>query len=416
LFIKSNNLSFSRYNNIKLTGLSIVPLVLFFGYFLSNIGLRLPILSALILLLLSGYIFASFKIKITRITLIFVLFFAWGTILLVKGNAEGKLDKYMAFIMSFLMMISAYYYGLYTNTTLFKYYIYVFIFASFVIAFLEVNFDLIMPFSVKYKNTIYRSDFKNIPTSTFYNANDFASAIGIVFVYIYSYCSMMKYKTRFLLLFCCLYIIFFTGSRGVQIAILLMPLVYSRVNKTSFFKLSTVYVLGLLALMFLLKNTSILNYTIGKYLYTANSLNAGHLDSSSLSRWQMIFYTFTHLKEVLIGFGPGGSEIFLGQFPIPNPHNFFMEILIDYGILGLLLSLMLFAVSLKTNYYILTKGISKHLCASCKATIILTYLFILFTVVSSSLFNYWPYAWFPVYLSLMHIGAYNKQKKNLNVL
>jgi O-antigen ligase len=149
-----------------------------------------------------------------------------------------------------------------------------------------------------------------------------------------------------------------------------------------------------------------------KYLVSTSKLSQGELDTSSLYRWQIILYTISNIKELLVGFGPGGTSMFLGQFDIPNPHNFFLEILIDYGFLGIILVLTIFGLSFKKNHDLLKKNITHNLKASCKATIILFYLFLFFTVVPSSLLNYWPYAWLPVYLTLINIGEYNRLKRN----
>jgi O-antigen ligase len=395
--------------------ISIIPIILLFGYFFSNLGLKMPLLLMFGFLLILFHIFFSLKIFYTDIIIIFFLFYLWGTLLFFGGNAQNKLIIFINFSAAAFMMIGIYYYALYGNAFNFKYFIFIFIIISFVIAFLEVKFNIILPTSGK-KEAYYARMFYKIPTSVFFNPNDFATAIGILFIYIYSYCKMMKYVVRYLILFCCLYIIYFTGSRGVQLTVLLLPLVYTIINKKSIVKILLIYIFMLSIVLILFNNNIFSKYNMNKYLVTVKTLGQKQLDSSLLARWEMITYTFKNIKEVIIGLGPGGSSLFLRQFRIPNPHNFFIEILIDYGIIGLILTLSIFIISIGKNYRLLKKEIPDELKASCKSTIILFYLFILFSAISSSLFNLWPFAWFPVYLTLVNEGINKKIQRKINSL
>jgi hypothetical protein len=332
----------------------------------------------------------------------------WATILLFKGTAPDRFRIYTTLVISTFMAVGIYYYALYGNVSIFKYFIYMYIFVSFIIAFLEVNFALILPTSGKNVAEGYHITFKNIPTSTFYNPNDFATAIGMLFVYIYSYCKMRRYNIRYLILLCCLYIAFFTGSRGVQLAILLLPLAYSIINKKPIRKLLLSYLIMLSFILLIIKSNYLPDYNISKYSDTVDSLAQGGIDSSSMWRLVVIVYTFANLGKLVIGLGSGGSLLFLDPFPIKNPHNFFIEILIDYCFIGLILSISIFVFSLKMNYMLIKENISDNLKDSCKATIILLYSFILFSVVSSGLLNSWSFAWFPVYLTLINLGTYKR--------
>jgi O-antigen ligase len=96
---------------------------------------------------------------------------------------------------------------------------------------------------------------------------------------------------------------------------------------------------------------------------------------------------------------------------VVNPHNFFLEILIDYGIIGLSLVVLIFYKCFKINISISRLGVPDYLNCSCKATNVLLCLHIIISVVSSSFLNYWPFCWFPVYLTMMHCGIYDKLNK-----
>jgi hypothetical protein len=396
--------------------LSIMPIILLFGYTLSNIlWIKLPFLILIGFVLLIGYIFFSLKYYSNNVITLFFLFFLWVTFLLFMGNAIHKFDVYMNFIAAIFMIVGIYYYALYSNIFYLKYFICAFIFLSFIIALLEVKFNVILPGSVKNINSFYNTSFKNIPISTFYNPNDFATAIGMLFIYIYSYCKLLKDRLRYLVLICCFFIIYFAGSRGIQLSIMLFPFFYSLVNKRPIKMLIILYSLLIITFYYLFINKMFSLYNMSKYSSAIDVIMSRQLNTSFSIRLQIIVYTFNNIGKLLIGFGPGGSSIFLGQFSIPNPHNFFLEILIDYGIIGITLVLSIFGLSLKINYNILKKDISYALKASCKATIILFYLYIFFSIVPSSLLNYWPYAWLPIYLTLINMGAYKKVKMINNV-
>ena len=396
----------------NISGLSIVLVVFLFGAFFSSFGIRLSLQIPLVLILLIGYVLISWKLYLNTIIVQYFVFFAWVTVLFFRGNADGKVDAYIEYIIATVFMLGVYYYALYHGITYLKYYIYFFIFFSFVIAVLEINFGLVLRYSGKDLDLSYRKNFANMPMSTFYNQNDFATAIGMLFVYIYSYCKIMKLRIRYLILFCCLFIAYFAGSRGVQIAFVLLPIVYSIVNKApirAVVKLLGFYVFGFMFLYYLFRNNLFSSYNMGKYLATVESIGHGTADASSIYRFSMIFYTLVNLSRLVIGFGPDGSTVFFAQFPIVNPHNFFIEILVDFGFLGLLLALSIFITALRKNYKFLREDISDNLKASCKATIILLYLFLLFSVVPSSLLSNWVFAWLPIYLTLINIGSYKRE-------
>jgi hypothetical protein len=402
-------------NKLKLTGLSLAPVAFLYGGFFQNVGIRTSALILLIFFLLLGYTCKSIKIYTNIIIIQFLLLFIYGTILFFRGGyTPYKVDCYKSLMLSFIISVSIYYYALHTNRFHFEYYLFIYVCISFVISLLEMNYGLILPTSGKYILEGYRHSFNRIPTSTYFNPNDFATAIGMVFVYLFSYNAILrKIKRNIIILLFCLYIVYYTKSRGVQLSILLLPFVYSLVNRKSIKKLLFFYSFFCILFIFLyIGNIKILGFE--KYYDVINSFISGKgLVPSDLYRWEIIRYTLQNIKLLLIGYGPGGSSLFLEYLYIKNPHNFFIEILIDYGILGLIFSLAIFYTSLKINYILCKQIIPKYLLASCKSTIILIYHFMLFSVVSSSLL-YGMMGWFPIYLTLINLGTYSRTNK-LNI-
>jgi O-antigen ligase len=141
-----------------------------------------------------------------------------------------------------------------------------------------------------------------------------------------------------------------------------------------------------------------------------SNIKEGNMDSSSLYRLNIIIYTLTNLNQLLVGFGPNGSSIFLKDFYITNPHNFFLEILIDYGFIGLTLVVLVFCTCFKLNITVSKSEVPEYLKSSCRAVNILLCLYIFIAVVSSSFLSYWSFCWFPVYLTMMHAGIFKRLK------
>jgi O-antigen ligase len=269
-----------------------------------------------------------------------------------------------------------------------------------------------LPASGKYNNIEYQRMFEGIPVTTFMNANDFSSAMGVYFIYLYSYCKLQMNKSRFIFLFLSLFIIILANSRGVLLSALLAPLVFSLYNKKSVFKTIFLYIILLIMGLVFMHLFNVSGFYLDKYLNVFSSIKNGNRDSSSLYRLNIIVYTLKNLDQLLIGLGPNGSSVFLREFYIINPHNFFLEILIDYGFLGLTLVVAIFYNCFRLNIVISKSEVPEYLRSSCKAVNILFCLYIIISVVPSSFLNYWPFCWFPVYMTMMHDGIFNKLKKS----
>jgi O-antigen ligase len=399
------------YERGRITGLSLIPFVLVFCFLISSFGINLVVQFFIVLLLFIGYIFVDFKIRYNPTIILFFLFFLWTFFMFLKGNATEKIDHYISIPIAFLFVVMSYFYGLESTNFRIKYYIYFFILVYFVLSMLEINCNLILPGNGKYNNKVYQSDFEGIPITTFKNANDFSSAMGMYFIYIYSYCKIQKNKSRYIFLFLSFFIIVLTNSRGVMLSVLLTPLAYSFYNKKRIFRTGLFYLFSLMIFFVFMRSFNISSFYLNKYLTVFFNMKAGNMDSSSLYRLNIIFYAITNVKEILFGLGPNGSSIFLKGFSIVNPHNFFLEILIDYGIIGLVIVALIFYSCFKLNVIISKLDVPEYLKSSCGAVNVLFCLYIFISVVSSSFLNYWPFCWFPVYLTMMHYGIFNRLKK-----
>jgi O-antigen ligase len=334
--------------------------------------------------------------------------------LLFKGNASEKLVHYANLPIAFLFVLLSYFYGLKSHVFKVVYYIYIFILLYSILSILEIKYNLILPSSGKYNNGEYAKAFEGIPTTTFANPNDFSSAMGVYFIYVYSYCKSQKNKFRFIFLPLAFFNILLANSRGILVSILLLPLVYSVYNKKASLKTIFIYLFLTIIFFIFLRFFGISWHYLNKYLSIFSNIRSGSVDHSALYRINIIMYCIANIKSLLIGFGPNGSSVFLKEFPITNPHNFFLEILIDYGAIGLILILFIFYNCFKLNVFISRKNIPEYLRSSCKATNILFCLHIIFSAVSSNFLRYWSISWFPVYLTMMHYGIFNKLKMTKN--
>jgi hypothetical protein len=396
------------YEKPRITGLSLIPAVLVFYLIFSTFGIGLPIQISIIILLFMGYILSELKMKYNSIALLFFLFLMWASFLFFIGNASGKLQRYVPIPISFFFVLLSYFYGLKENGFKIRYYIYIFIVLYFVLSILEIKYGLILPTSGKYRIEGYQDAFNGIPVTTFANPNDFASAMGIYFIYIYSYCKLQKNNFIFIILPFAFLIIILANSRGVLLSVLLLPLIYSIYNKREVLKNICFYFFILLIFFIGLHFPGIPGLYLKKYLDVFSNISNRTIDNSSLYRLSLIIYTLTNIKYLLIGYGPNGSTVFLNEFPLTNPHNFFLEILIDYGIIGLSFAVLIFHKCFKINISISKSDAPGYLKSSCKATNVLLCLYIIISAVSSSFLSYWSLCWFPIYLTMMHCGIYDK--------
>jgi O-antigen ligase len=278
------------------------------------------------------------------------------------------------------------------------------------ISILELKYNIILSGSGKYNNVEYQKAFEGIPTTTFMNANDFSSVVGLYFIYLYAHCKSQKNKFRFVVLPVAFFIIALANSRGVLISVCLVPLVYSLYNKEGIFKTLCVYLFLVLVFFLIVVYFKPSSFYLKKYLSIISNIKNGSLDSSSLYRLNIISYTIINIDKLLIGYGPYGSSIFLEGLYIINPHNFFLEILIDYGLVGLILVMLIFFGCFKLNLIISKSDVPEYLRSSCGAVNILFFLYIIISSISSSFLNYWSFCWFPVYLTMMHGGIFNRLK------
>ncbi|WP_187759712.1 O-antigen ligase family protein [Thiospirochaeta perfilievii] len=157
---------------------------------------------------------------------------------------------------------------------------------------------------------------------------------------------------------------------------------------------------------------SIFGRTLNKLVRGINIFQGGG-DSSFLARFLIIKYSFSNISNLVIGTGPGGAESFLiGSNPlgIVNPHSFFLEILINYGFIGFILSLFIFihAFLILKKIFLITNNINIKASAAGGMSIIL--LFPIVSVVSSSLLKDWAFAWLPISLAYATLGSFRRSR------
>ncbi len=174
-----------------------------------------------------------------------------------------------------------------------------------------------------------------ISTGPFYNENDFSAALAILFPFFSYENTNIKMK-----------IISYLGQMGGLILICLNNSIISLLSVILFF-LIKIYIKSPSKL----KVLEVIVGAVGGCIAILNLDNIVHsLQGSSLAIRLEVYNQSLNLckRHILLGVGPGGFEDYFiknpmstGRVSIVNPHNYFFEIMTQYGIIILLGTLIL---------------------------------------------------------------------------
>lgn len=179
-----------------------------------------------------------------------------------------------------------------------------------------------------YDSYYYTRNFLNLyrPNSIFYNVND--HAVFMFFSIVVLFLATERSKTSFwrvtgMLLFCANIIL--VDSRGAELAVMMFLAIY-------FFKEKKLKWYHKVLIVFIIAMFVLFNYNL---IFSMGLLNVGLGDSGRLF---IIGMSLSSLKQsYFMGVGPGNIAAVneaLFSSPVVAPHNFFLEILCDYGIVG----------------------------------------------------------------------------------
>jgi teichuronic acid biosynthesis protein TuaE len=197
-----------------------------------------------------------------------------------------------------------------------------------------------------------------LPYSIFANINDYSTAIfaSIPFACIF-FIETKKIWVKVLSVssvFATLFLLLRTGSRGNQLAVIafiatLICVKFLNRKVLKYIALFVVISLSICVLIFFFSSS--LRFSLYERVQTF--INRG---GSNFYRINMIINGFIYLMRHLgLGVGAGNVEYWLGNYPIyevdaPNIHNWFMDILVGYGLITFILYVTMYVYILRQLY------------------------------------------------------------------
>jgi O-antigen ligase len=194
-------------------------------------------------------------------------------------------------------------------------------------------------------------------TATNFNANDIAStlALGIPLAWyqVITHKGKILYWLNFSYIPLSLFCIILTASRGGMlvaiISLLVVPLTYFQVNKNTRIKVTGLLGIGLVTAVLILPGQyDKIERNIERISGTPEALREGNLNYRQViwsAGWK-VFY-----ENPIIGIGARGfrysTEEYL--FAVRAPHNAFLSVLVDTGIIGFIIFISIFIITILPN-------------------------------------------------------------------
>lgn len=268
-----------------------------------------------------------------------------------------------------------------------------------------------------------------VPTAVFVNPNNFATYLSLSVPFVLAFIRHSELKGKYIigntLLIFTIYLLLMTGSRANYIA-LLIGLIFWFVLINSFkSKMKILFTLILSGILFAVlfgssNSLPVMNFTEG--INIEQFSNEAEIQGSSIEiRNNLIKNSLIFLTESFgFGVGSGNIEYYMENkyhfytYGVLNVHNWWIEVLVNYGIfiflLYLLFMLAIFMNLLKSvkdkNLSIIEKKISE-------ALLVGFIIFIIASISSSSLIDFGP-QWIFWGMTLVLINL-NKSKKGLKI-
>lgn len=186
------------------------------------------------------------------------------------------------------------------------------------------------------------------PTTTFYNQNDYATLIGITFPLLLSvtiHSRRLSVKLLIILtLFITLYVLIYTTSRANILAIIVSILFLILLQKNIKTKILILFLISISVFASIFMIPSKFKDGIQNVAEDITELSTGTQDYGIEVRYNLILNGLVFVKNSGgFGVGAGNAEYYMENrnvYPvanITNIHNWFFEVLVNYGILILLL-------------------------------------------------------------------------------
>ncbi len=258
-----------------------------------------------------------------------------------------------------------------------------------------------------------------IPTSVFHNPNDFATFLSIsapFAISLYRYGRGLASKiTGGIIVTSSFYLIVVTGSRANILAFLIglfFILIFLTNISGKFKSVISIIFIGLLLSQILGQEFfPKINEELGSLVITSN------LDYGSVAvRKNLIKNSLVFLYNTLgFGVGSGNAEYWMEHFQvfatygITNPHNWWVEILVNYGILVFIGYIIMYFSIMKDLWEIHRKTNARIIKMTSEALLVSCIIFSLAIVSSSSIMTFRP-QWYLFALALAFLNIHGKRR------
>ncbi|WP_323593464.1 O-antigen ligase family protein [Aliarcobacter butzleri] len=262
----------------------------------------------------------------------------------------------------------------------------------------------------------------NIPTTVYTNSNDYATFLSLSFPFAMFYIlTSKKIQLKFFFIvvsFTIAFLIIFIGSRANIISIAIAFMLYFILSNKQF-KIKTIVFFIILILISLISFQEIIKdiiIMVNNNLISIFDSSERNMNESNIIRINLIYNSIDFLLQTYgFGVGAGNAEIWMEKyasnntFNVTNPHNWWIELLVNYGIIIFIFYVIIYfrilyqlLLIFMNSQYIDQKEISKVLLVS-----LFTFLFA--SVSSSSVMAFIP-QWILLIMSITFINLVKLSK------
>lgn len=246
-------------------------------------------------------------------------------------------------------------------------------------------------------------------TGPFHNENDFSLFLGFLFPFLII--GILKSKKSFKCLFLILtlfltYLVYFNNSKLVLIMLVFQVFCFFIFIKWKKFSSSVKYLVSFFCVIFLIVTV------IGVLIpYTIELVKASFNNSANIRLNLILTLKYSMLETHFLGAGIGNFKFVIDPNlytgGIVNPHNWWVELMVEHGLLIFILYSIVFTSLIFNLYSVFKKSNGENLLA---LAIMITMLGTVIGALSpSSYFNFWP-MWFWMGIGLAVINNSRKAK------
>ncbi|MCO8044767.1 hypothetical protein NI467_05275 [Acinetobacter bohemicus] len=378
----------------------LIPIFIFFILCGSFFYIIVPAVSLSFIITIISILFVlKNKIAKYNVDILSIVVFSYFVFLATVGLLVNPSYENLQYLKSFvsILIVFMFFLGLRNKGFSFFNSILVFTFFIFSIALLQFSF-LMTGYGINPVIKSLEGYDLNLNTygvrSIFSNPNDFSVILILLSVYFF-----ISQKSNLLILSG--FFVFFAGSRTAMFlySLLLLLFYFKQINIKKIISLISLMVFSFIIYVFYLKNNADL-YSIRRFSNIFTDLGG---DGSIQVRFSNIVVFFDNFSSLYFG-GWAAKSYSIYSDPIfyVNPHSFIIEIVLLYGIYGL--------IFLTGIFFTVALYLSKNSNISTLEKIICGFIFFMITFVPSSILN------FPTFWALLFIILVSHEKKgSINV-